>query len=275
MSLDARSFKYVQQLVRERSAIVLEEGKQYLVHSRLSSLARREKLASAQEVIDLLRATPNGPLQRKVIEAMTTTETLFFRDIKPYEVLQRAVIPALVKARATERRIRIWSCASSSGQEPYSLAMLIHEHFPNLATWDVKIIATDISTEMLARTKAGIYSQLEINRGLPIAYLRKYFEQRDLEWQVRADLRTMIETRELNLAAPWAGLPQIDLVMLRNVLIYFDVETKKQILCRVRKAMRPDAAMFLGTAETTMNLDDGFDLVRDNGTTYYQQRSPR
>jgi chemotaxis protein methyltransferase CheR len=273
VTIDDSGFKYVRQLVRERAAIVLEEGKQYLVANRLSVLARREGLGSAQEVIDRLRAAPSGPLQRKVIEAMTTTETLFFRDGKPYDALRNTILPELQRMRAADRKLQIWSCACSSGQEPYSLAMLIREHFPALTSWNVQIVATDISTEMLARSRAGRYSQLEINRGLPVAYLMKYFEKAGLEWQVRPDLRKMIEFRELNLAAPWSAMPAVDLLLLRNVLIYFDVDMKRQILAKVRKLLRPNGFLLLGTAETTMNLDDGFELIRSDGTSYYRLRS--
>ncbi|HET7499806.1 MAG TPA: protein-glutamate O-methyltransferase CheR [Kofleriaceae bacterium] len=272
MTIDASGFQFVRQLVRERAAIVLEDGKQYLVDNRLSQLARREGLASAQEVIDRLRAAPGGPLQRKVIEAMTTTETLFFRDSKPYEALQNTILPELIRSRAGERKLQIWSGACSSGQEPYSVAMLLREHFPALAAWHVRVLATDLSTEMLARSRAGRYSQLEVNRGLPVSYRVKYFDKIGLEWQVRGDLRKMLDLRELNLAGPWNTMPPTDLVMLRNVLIYFDVETKRQILGKIRKIMRPGGFLLLGTAETTMNLDDGFELVRSDGTTYYRTR---
>ena len=272
MTIDTSGFNFVRQLVRERTAIVLEDGKQYLVDNRLSQLARREGLASAQDVIDRLRAAPAGPLQRKVIEAMTTTETLFFRDAKPYEALRNAILPELVRMRGGERRLQIWSSACSSGQEPYSLGMLMREHFPALAAWNVRVLATDISTEMLARSRVGRYSQLEVGRGLPSSYLAKYFDKAGCDWQIRDDVRKMVEFRELNLAGPWAAMVPTDLVMLRNVLIYFDVATKRQILARIRKTLRPGGYLMLGTAETTMNLDDGFELQRSDGTTYYRVR---
>ncbi len=273
MSIDDHGFNYVRQLVRDRAAIVIEEGKQYLVDNRLSLLARREGLASAQDVIDRLRAAPDGALQRKVVEAMTTTETLFFRDGKPYEALRNTILPELLRLRAGERKLLLWSCACSSGQEPYSMAMLIREHFPVLATWDLKLIATDISTEMLARSRAGRYSQLEVNRGLPIEYLVKYFERVELDWQIRGELRKMIAFRELNLAGTWGVIAPADLIMLRNVLIYFDVETKRQILAKIRRVLRPGGFLMLGTAETTVNLDDGFELVRSDSTSYYRLRA--
>ncbi|HEY0191318.1 MAG TPA: protein-glutamate O-methyltransferase CheR [Kofleriaceae bacterium] len=278
MTIDDRGFNYVRQLVRDRAAIVLEDGKQYLVDSRLSLLARREGYNSAQDVIDRLRAAPGGPLQRKVIEAMTTTETLFFRDGKPYDALRNAILPELIRLRGGERKLQIWSCACSSGQEPYSVGMLLREHFAQLASWDVRIVATDISTEMLDRCRAGRYSQLEVNRGLPPAFLARYFEKlpdrsgervAGHDWQIKLELRRMIELRELNLASAWTMAPT-DLVMLRNVLIYFDIETKRQILTRIRKVLRPGGYLMLGTAETTMNLVDGFEPVRSDGTSYYR-----
>jgi chemotaxis protein methyltransferase CheR len=272
MSLDQGSFDYVRQLVRERAAIVLEDGKHYLVDSRLATLARREGMNDAQEVVNRLRAAPSGPLQRKVIEAMTTTETSFFRDGKPYDALRETVIPELARLRAQERRLRIWSCACSSGQEPYSLAMLLREHFPELASWDLRITATDLSTEMLARARAGRFSQLEVNRGLPAPLLIKYFERRGLDWDVRPELQKLLEFREFNLAGPWAGMAPMDVVMLRNVLIYFGVDTKRQILGKVRQVLRPGGLLFLGTAETTMNLDDGYELVRASGATFFRVR---
>jgi chemotaxis protein methyltransferase CheR len=273
MTIDQPSFHFVRRMVRERAAIVLDDSKQYLVDNRLSLLARREGLASAQDVIDRLRAAPDGPLRRKVIEAMATTETLFFRDRKPYEALRHTILPELRQLRAVERKLQIWCCACSSGQEPYSISMVVREYFPGLATWDLRLLATDISSEMLARSRTGLYSQLEVNRGVPAAFLAKYFHKAGLEWKIRDDLRKMVEFRELNLAGPWGAIPQADLIMLRNVLIYFDIETKREILGKVRKLLRPGGFLVLGTAETTMNLDDGFELVRSDGTAYYRLRA--
>jgi chemotaxis protein methyltransferase CheR len=264
VTIDATSFDYVRQLVRDRTAIVLDDGKQYLVANRLSLLARREGMESAQEVIDRLRAAP---------EAMATTETLFFRDGRPYEALRNTILPELQRIRGAERKLQIWSGACSSGQEPYSVGMLVREYFPIFASWDVRILATDISTQMLARSRAGRYSQLEVGRGLPNAFLAKYFEKVESEWQIRSDLRKMVEFRELNLAGPWSALPPADLIMVRNVLIYFDVETKRAVLAKIRKVLRPGGFLMLGTAETTMNLDDGFELVRSDGASYYRVRN--
>jgi chemotaxis protein methyltransferase CheR len=273
VTLDFHAFNYVRQLVRERAAIVIEDGKQYLVDNRLSALARREGFSSAQEVVDRLRAAPAGPLQRKVIEAMTTTETLFFRDFKPYEALRNTILPDLQRLRAGERKLQIWSCACSSGQEPYSIGMLVREHFPSLMTWDLRLLATDISSEMLARSRTGRYSQLEISRGLPHSYLNKYFQRDGQDWQVSQELRRMIDFRELNLAGPWGALVPADLILLRNVLIYFDLDIKRQILSRVRGLLRPGGYLLLGTAETTLNLDDAFEVLRSDGTSYFRVRT--
>lgn len=272
MSIDPNGFRFVQQLVRDRAAIVLDEGKQYLVETRLSQLARRENYKSAQDVVDKLRMAPQGPLQRKVIEAMTTTETLWFRDVKPFDVLRSTILPDLIARRQNERALTIWSCACSSGQEPFSLGMLIREYFPQLANWHVQIIATDISTEMLARCRSGTYSELEVSRGLPVQMLNKYFKRDGTKWRISPEIHRLVQFRELNLASKFDTVATADVVMLRNVLIYFDIETKKQILGRIRQSMRKDAVLFLGTAETTNQLDDGFDIVRGDGTTYHRVR---
>jgi chemotaxis protein methyltransferase CheR len=254
-------FGYVRTLVRQRSAIVLEEGKEYLVESRLSAVAREEGFGSVERLIAELRAHPGNGLQRRVIEAMTTNETTFFRDIHPFDALRQTLLPELIQGRATQRELSIWCAASSSGQEPYSIAMLIREHFPVLAGWKVRILGTDLSGEMVERARQGRYSQLEVNRGLPAPLLVKYFRRQGLEWQLSDEIRGMVEYRELNLNEPWPTLPPADLVFLRNVLIYFDVDTKRTILGRVRRVLRPDGYLFLGGAETTMNLDDAYQRV--------------
>jgi chemotaxis protein methyltransferase CheR len=270
MSIADVDFDFVRKLVRERSAIVLEDGKQYLVESRLTQVARREGLQSVEDVVARLRNAPMGALHRKVIEAMTTNESSFFRDVNPYNALRQTVFPEIIKRRAAERTLRIWSCACSSGQEPYSIAMLLQESFPSLASWNVRMVATDLSSEMVARARAGVFTHLEVNRGLPAPMLVKYFVRSGMDWQIRADLRAAIEFRELNLAAQWSGLQAADVVMLRNVLIYFDNETKRQILRKVRQVLRPGGYLFLGTAETTMNLDDEYEPARADGAVFYR-----
>jgi chemotaxis protein methyltransferase CheR len=266
-------FDFVRRLVYQRSAIVLEPGKEYLVESRLAPIVRQTGLTSISELVTKLRAPGSTALERDVIEAMTTNETSFFRDLWPFEVLKSDVLPDLIAKRQTSRTLTIWCAASSTGQEPYSIAMLIREHFPQLAGWTVKIIATDLSVDVLDRAKAGRYSQLEVGRGMPAALLVKYFERAGLDWQLKSDIRRGVEFRQMNLADPWPALPPADLVMVRNVLIYFDTETKKAILGRVRGVLKGDGYLFLGAAETTLNLDEGFERLQFQRTGCYRLRA--
>lgn len=262
MALSPTDFQYVSTLVRQKSAIVLEVEKSYLLEARLTPLARVEGFASLEAMIALMRAQPLNGLHRKVVEAMTTNETSFYRDLHPFEALKTVVIPEVMKRRASERRLNIWCAACSSGQEPYTVAMTLMEHFPQLASWTVKITATDLSGEMVAKSRAGKYGQIEVNRGLPAHLLVKYFEKKGMEWQVKPEVQRWCEFRELNLIEPWGGMPAMDVVFLRNVLIYFDVETKRAILGNVRKVLQPWGYLFLGGAETTINLGDVFERVQ-------------
>jgi chemotaxis protein methyltransferase CheR len=270
MPISGAEFRYIKDFVYQKAAIDLEPGKAYLVESRLQPLARREGFASLSEMIAKLRAQPTDGLHWLVVEAMTTNETYFFRDVHPFELLRTKVLPELIQRRSAQRQINIWCAAASSGQEPYSIMMLLREHFPELSTWKINFIATDISTEMLNRCREGCYSQLEVNRGLSAALLVKYFDKIGTEWKLKDELRRAIDFRQLNLAQPWPALPAMDIVFIRNVLIYFDVETKRPILARVRKLMNPDGYMFLGGAETTLNLDEAFKRVQVNHGAYYQ-----
>jgi chemotaxis protein methyltransferase CheR len=261
MPLSPGDFQYVSQLVRQRSAIVLEPEKSYLLEARLSPLARAEGHASLEAMIAQLRTQQNNGLHRKVVEAMTTNETSFYRDLHPFDALRTTVIPEVLKRRAGQRELTIWCAASSSGQEPYTIAMTLREHFPELASWTVRILGTDISSEMVRRSREGKYGQLEVNRGLPAPLLLKHFEKRGVEWQVKPELQRWCEFRELNLIEPWGPLPRMDIVFLRNVLIYFDVATKRSILDNVQKVLQPWGYLFLGGAETVINLGDGFERV--------------
>jgi chemotaxis protein methyltransferase CheR len=204
-----------------------------------------------------------------VIEAMTTNETSFYRDLHPFDALRKTVLPDLFQRRAAERRLNIWCGACSTGQEPYTVALILREHFSAFAAWSIKIIATDLSTEVLARSRLGCYSQLEVNRGLPAPLLLKYFHRHGTEWQLKDEVRDLVEFRQLNLLEASLGLPSLDIVFLRNVLIYFDVPTKKSILQKVRQSLRSDGYFFMGGAETTLNLDDAFHrLAFDRSSCY-------
>jgi len=272
MGLATAEFDYLCRFVNDRSAIIIDPGKEYLVESRLTPLAYQEGLESAQKLLEHLRQKPANGLHRKVLDAMTNNETIFFRDAAPFQALRQSVIPQLLQKRAAERTLSFWSAAASSGQEAYSLAMLVSDDFAGLPGWSVSILGTDISTAILDRARQGRYSQLEVNRGLPAKCLTRHFSREGVEWQLSSSIRSLVEFREMNLAEAWPALPQFDVVFLRNVLIYFSVEKKREILRKVREVMREDGLLFLGTAETTLNLDDGFERVPWNNTSYYQIR---
>lgn len=273
MPLIRVEFDYLRQLVRERSAIVLDESKEYLVEMRLMSLARLEGFDSVDELSRSLRGKPFGPLHAQVVDAMTTNETSFFRDLHPFETFKRELVPEALKRNEASRTLSIWCAACSSGQEPYSLAMILQDTFPQLRSgWRVQLLAGDLSQEMLRRAKAGLFSQLEVNRGLPAPLLVKYFQKDGASWQVKEELRAMIQFHELNLATAWPVVPAMDFVFLRNVLIYFDLEMKRQILRKVRSVLKPDGVLFLGGAETTLNIDEGWERVQSGKTVYYRIR---
>jgi chemotaxis protein methyltransferase CheR len=259
--LSQADFDYVRALVQKRSAIVLEDEKLSLAETRLEALARREGLDSVEQLLGRLRANPAKGLRQKVVEAMTANETGFFRDPRPFAMLKQVVVPELMKRRAAERRLHVWCAAGSTGQEPYSLAMLLRENFPGLAGWDVRIVASDLSAEALKKARRGRYSQPEVNRGLSADLLAKYFQRQGAEWQVKDDLRRMVGFCRINLIGPWPALPPLDVILIRNVLIYFDVATRRQILGKARRLLRPDGYLFLGGAETTIDLDGAFEGV--------------
>src|SRR5580693_2592875 len=207
MAIASLQFDYIRSLVLARSALVLEPGKEYLVESRLEPLALQEGFPSLGHLIECLRNSSFGPLHRRVVEAMATSETMFFRDVRPFEVLRTIVLPELLKKRSEQRLLNVWCSACASGQEPYSVAMLIREHFPAILGWKLRIIASDISREVLARAQLGSYSQLEVNRGLPAPLLLKYFAKKDDRWQLKEEIRRMVEFREINLVEPWPAMP--------------------------------------------------------------------
>lgn len=270
MSLSEADFSYVRDLVYRQAAIVLEKEKNYLVEARLSPLVRRHGFNSMSEMVARMRSQPNNGLSWYVVEAMTTNETSFFRDIYPFELLKKNVLPELIQRRAALRQINFWCAAASSGQEIYTILMLLRENFPQLQTWKINFIASDISKEMLDRCREGCYSQLEVNRGMPATLLVKYFHKIGAEWQIKEELRRMVDFRQLNLAQAWPALANMDIIFMRNVLIYFDVETKKAILSRVKKVLKPDGYFFLGGAETTLNIDESFKRVQIDKTAYYR-----
>jgi chemotaxis protein methyltransferase CheR len=274
MTVGASDFDYIAQLVWRRSAIVLEPGKEYLVESRLSPLVRRvDGVEAISDLVARLQAQPENALHTEVVDAMTTNETSWFRDRLPFDALTAHIVPELMAKRARERRITIWSAGCSSGQEPYSIAMLMANALAMHPGWSVQILGTDLSDEMLAKAARARYGQLEVNRGLPAQMLVSNFERSGMDWEVKPAIRQMVEFRSLNLARALPPMPPADVIFLRNVLIYFDTETKKQVLQRVRSVLRPDGYLFLGGAETTLNVDEAYEPVQFDRATCYRVRS--
>ena len=264
-------FDYVRGLVRRESAIVLDDSKTYLVASRLLPVARRNGFATVGALISHLQNSSQGPLHTEVVEAIATTETSFFRDLHPFTALRDEILPELIAKRgSTSRTLSIWSAACSSGQEPHSIAMILHDRFPSLATWNLQLLASDLSSRMVARAREGMYSQLEVNRGLPAPYLVRFFEQKEDSWYLRPEIRSMFRYFQMNIAQQWASVSPVDVLLLRNVLIYFDVAERQAVLSRVRRVLRPDGYLVLGSAETTLNLDHLFTRVRIGNAVFYQ-----
>jgi chemotaxis protein methyltransferase CheR len=263
-------YQLLRAALRERCGIVLDDDKRYLMESRLTPILPRLGLATISEFAGKLRADPRGQLPEELVEALVTTESSFFRDPAAWEELRTAVLPELIRRRQSERRLTIWCGAAAAGQEPYSLAMLLRERFPELLGWQTTIVATDISRQMLARCRAGKYTQFEANRGLPAALLVKHFQQDGLDWRLNEDHRRMVDFRPMNLCGTWAALPPLDLALVRNVMIYFDVDAKKAILGKVARLLRPDGRLLLGAAETTLNLDASFQRVPGLKSGFHQ-----
>jgi chemotaxis protein methyltransferase CheR len=261
-------YDYLRKLLKERSGLVLAADKQYLVESRLLPVAHRAGIGSLAELIGKLKDTKNGPLVTEVAEAMTTNESFFFRDKLPFEHFRDTIMPALLAARPSHRRIRIWCAAASTGQEPYSLAMILREMGSQIAGRPIDIVATEFSTQVLEKAKAGIYSQFEVQRGLPIQLLIKYFDQVGDTWQINPDVRAMVQFRAFNLLHDFTHLGSFDLVFCRNVLIYFDQETKTRVLDRIARITEHDGYLVLGAAETVIGLSDSFKPLPDRRGVY-------
>jgi len=260
-------YEFLRKLLKERSGLDLSADKQYLVESRLIPLARKAGLPGITELVQKIR---NGtdPLTADVVEAMTTNETFFFRDKIPFDHLREAVLPELMQARASRRSLRIWCAASSSGQEPYSIAMCLKGIGAALAGWRIEILATDLSQAVLEKSRAGIFSQFEVQRGLPIQMLVKHFTQVGELWQLNADIRAMVQHRQLNLLQDFAHLGSFDVIFCRNVMIYFDQDTKAGIFDRLAKALEADGVLALGAAESVVGISDAFKPYPDRRGLY-------
>ncbi len=260
-------YEYLRKYLKDHSGLDLSADKQYLIESRLLPLARRAGLSGISDLVQKMKGG-SAPFNTQVVEAMTTNETFFFRDKVPFEHFRDLIMPQLLSSRANRKTVRIWCAAGSTGQEPYSLAMSLKEMGAQLAGWRVEIIATDLSQEVLEKSRAGLYSQFEVQRGLPIQMLVKYFKQVGELWQINADIRAMVQHRQLNLLHDFSQLGVFDLIFCRNVLIYFDQETKTQVFSRLAKAMEPDGFLMLGAAETVVGLTTVFKPVAERRGVY-------
>jgi chemotaxis protein methyltransferase CheR len=266
--ITAENYAFLQQYIYRESGIVLEAGKQYLLDARLMPIVKDAKVTSINDLCALLRATHPGPLKRAVVEAITIHETLFCRDAAAFEALKTRMLPELKTLRASTRRLSIWSAAASSGQEAYSVAMLLLEL--GMGSWQIDIVGTDLSHQILERARLGRFAQLEISRGLPASYLVKYFKRHGLEWEVSEQVRRMVRFQQLDLREIPRAFGSFDLALCRNVLIYFDLETKRHIVQAIRSNMAPGGMLLLGSVETLMNLDVGFERKLAGTAAYYQ-----
>ncbi|QAU44454.1 CheR family methyltransferase [Bradyrhizobium guangzhouense] len=271
--MNSPDYEYLRKLLKERSGLDLSADKQYLIESRLLPLARKAGLPGIPELVQKLQGGSSA-LITSVVEAMTTNETFFFRDKVPFDHFRDTIMPEVLKARAGRRSVRIWCAAGSTGQEPYSLAMTLKEMGAALSGWRVEIIATDLSQEVLEKAKAGVYSQFEVQRGLPIQMLMKYFKQTGETWQINPELRAMIQHRQLNLLQDFSHLGAFDVIFCRNVLIYFDQDTKINIFNRLARQIEPDGFLVLGAAETVVGLTDTFRPIADR-RGLYRPNDPR
>ena len=260
-------YEYLRKLLKERSGLDLSADKQYLVESRLMPLARRSSLPGIPELVLKMKGGAE-PLTAEVVEAMTTNETFFFRDKIPFDHLKETVLPALVQARAARRSLRIWCAASSTGQEPYSIAMCLKEAGAMLAGWRTEIVATDLSLAVLEKSRAGIFSQFEVQRGLPIQMLVKYFTRNGELLQLNAEIRSMVQHRQLNLLQDFSHLGTFDVIFCRNVLIYFDQDTKASIFERLSRQIEADGVLALGAAESVVGITDAFKPYPDRRGMY-------
>ncbi|MEN9846174.1 MAG: hypothetical protein RIS36_1321 [Pseudomonadota bacterium] len=269
--LTHEQFSALSSLLKNETAVVLETGKEYLVESRLTCLAHEEGFASLSEMIDAVLRRSDLSLNQKVLLALTTNETSFFRDLSAFDFLKTTAIVELVKNRAHASSLTVWSAACSTGQEPYSIALLLRENFPQLADWKVQIRASDLNPKIVRKAEQGIYTPVEINRGLPIQLLVKYFTQSGETYLISPEIRRTVSFFVQNLIASWPTTP-VDILFMRNVLIYFDTETKRQIFEKIKTVLAPDGYLFLGVAETPYRITEGFKKVTTS-TNVYQKES--
>ncbi|MBZ5501167.1 MAG: protein-glutamate O-methyltransferase CheR [Acidobacteriia bacterium] len=273
MSVRREDFDYIRMLLKEHSGVALEDGKEYLLEVRLSPLYDEMKVDSIAEMVQLLRRDNSAALRERVLNCLLTNETYFFRDIHPFEMLRTEVLPELFAARAAKRHLRIWSGACSTGQEPYSVAMIVNDLLERFPGFTVEILATDIAEENLERAMSGQYSHAEVNRGLPAQMLIRHFTKKEAVWQVNESIRRMVTFRKLNLFGSWAGIDRADLILLRNVLIYFEQDAKKEIIGRIRRNVADGGAVILGASETVLGLSEEFHIVHAGKASLYRPKA--
>ena len=267
--LDRAEADLVRELMAAYAGVAVRDDQLKIVSIRAPSIAADHGFADVAAMMAALRQRPFAELHRRVADALLNHETRFFRDVQYFQGLRQCVIPAIVRANASERRIRIWSAGCSSGQEPYSVAMMLREDFPAVDGWDVRVWASDISPGVLERARAGIFLQLEVNRGLPARLMLKYFTQEGGSWRIKDRVRDRVEFMRFNLAGTWPELPPMDVILLRNVMIYFDGDSRRAVMKKVRACLRPGGYLILGAAEMTARPEDGFKMRVEGGFVYH------
>jgi chemotaxis protein methyltransferase CheR len=273
--LELEEFHFIQDFVYRAASIVIEEDKHYLVEYRLTPLMEREGMRSFRHLVSELRQPTSSHLRSQVVAAMTTNETYFFRDVHPFDALRRVILPQLIERRRKTKALNFFFGGCSSGQEPYSVAMLLRHDFPELADWNLRLTAADISAEMIRRARAGRYTQFEVNRGLPARMLITYFQKQGIDWQISDALRSMIDFQEMNLMQAFEFCFDVDIVFLRNVLIYFDQTFRSQLLEQIQRALRPDGCLMMGAAETTVFSSPAFlPLPVEHSNMFYLKSTP-
>ncbi|MEM6471456.1 MAG: protein-glutamate O-methyltransferase CheR [Planctomycetota bacterium] len=270
MSLASADIDFLRELVAHHSGNVIAPRQVYMLEQRLAPVAGDHGLNDVASLVAKLRRSSDKNLSTEVAEAVTVNETSFYRDAHVFDSLSKHVIPELIERHKIDRTIRIWSAACSSGQEPYTLAMMIRDRFPQLEDWNIKIVATDLSEEMLRKCRSGEYTQLEVNRGLPVKQLVRFFDRNGNLWRAKPQLRDMIQCQRLNLTQQWSLMGSFDVVLIRNVLIYFDQKTKSDILQRVHRSLRPDGYLFIGSAETMIGLGVPYQRETIDATVCYR-----
>ncbi len=266
--MNSADFDYLRTILKKESGLVLTDDKQYLIESRLLPVAKKLKFESIEKLVAELRRTNGNLLKNHIVEAMTINESFFFRDKTPFDNFEKVMLPSLFESKRAQKQIRIWSAAASTGQEAYSLSMILEEHAEKLKGWTVQIIGTDLCSNALEKAKAGLYSQFEVQRGMPVKYLMKHFSQVGSMWQISSEIRSTVQFRHFNLLNSFNTLGHFDIIFCRNVLIYFDRDMKKDILSRMEKQAHSNAFLILGASETLIGINENFKTVADTRSLY-------